>query len=95
MSRPPSEEKTRSAARGPSVRSGPARSSDEVPLLAEIVGSVDVFDALTSARPYRVALTAEEAGKYLLLQAEVGKFCRRHVEAFLDTLGTAEICLAS
>ena len=30
---------------------------DEVPLLAQIVGIVDVFDALTSERPYRVALS--------------------------------------
>jgi putative two-component system response regulator len=68
---------------------------DEVPLLAQIVGIVDVFDALTSVRPYRVALSDEEAGKYLLRQAETGKFSRRHVEAFLDTIGNAEVCLAS
>ena len=68
---------------------------DEVPLLAQIVGIVDVFDALTSVRPYRVALDAEEAGKYLLRQAQAGKFCGRYVEAFLDTLGTSEIGLAS
>ena len=68
---------------------------DEVPLLAQIVGIADVFDALTSVRPYRVALDAEEAGKYLLRQAQAGKFCGRYVEAFLDTLGTSEIGLAS
>ena len=68
---------------------------DEVPLLAQIVGIVDVLDALTSVRPYRVALSDEEAGKYLLRQAQAGKFSRRHVEAFLDTIGNAEIGLAS
>jgi putative two-component system response regulator len=68
---------------------------DDVPLLAQIVGIVDVFDALTSVRPYRVALTDEDAGKYLVRQAQIGKFSRRHVEAFLDTIGNGEICLAS
>ena len=59
---------------------------DEVPLLAHIVGIVDVFDALTSSRPYRTALSNDRAGQYLLEQAEAGKFARRYVEAFLDTL---------
>jgi putative two-component system response regulator len=59
---------------------------DEVPLLAQIVGIVDVFDALTSVRPYRVALRKEEAGQYLVSQAAEGKFDRRYVDAFLDTL---------
>ena len=54
-----------------------------------------LFDALTSVRPYRVALTDEDAGKYLVRQAQIGKFSRRHVEAFLDTIGNGEICLAS
>jgi putative two-component system response regulator len=34
---------------------------DAIPLLAQIVGIADVYDALTSARPYRPALPAEEA----------------------------------
>jgi putative two-component system response regulator len=59
---------------------------DAVPLLAQIVGIVDVFDALTSLRPYRTALSSKDAGRYLLEQAAEGKFARRHVEAFLDTL---------
>jgi putative two-component system response regulator len=70
------------------------RGSD-VPLLAQIVGIVDVFDALTSVRPYRVALTPEEAGGYLVRQAQAGKFSPHHVEAFLDTLTATEIGLAS
>lgn len=59
---------------------------DEVPMLAHIVGIVDVFDALTSERPYRIALSHEEAGKYLLNEAAQGKFARGYVDAFLDTL---------
>jgi len=61
---------------------------DDVPLLAHIVGIVDVFDALTSLRPYRTALSNDQAGRYLLEQAAAGKFARRYVEAFLDTLNT-------
>jgi hypothetical protein len=42
-----------------------------------------------------VALTDEEAGKYLLRQVQTGKFSGRHVEAFLGAIGNAEVCLAS
>jgi cyclic di-GMP phosphodiesterase len=59
---------------------------DDVPLLAQIVAIVDVFDALTSARPYRAALPPEEAVQHLLRDAEQGRFARRYVDAFLDTL---------
>jgi len=64
---------------------------DDVPLLAHIVGIVDVFDALTSLRPYRTALSNDQAGRYLLEQAAAGKFARRYVEAFLDTLNTHDL----
>ncbi len=60
---------------------------DEVPLLAQIVGICDVFDALTSHRPYRPALAAEEAARHLLKEAEQGKFRRDHVETFLTVAG--------
>ena len=35
--------------------------ADEIPIAAQIVGIVDVFDALSTARPYRPALTREAA----------------------------------
>ena len=68
---------------------------EEVPLLAQIVAIVDVFDALTSSRPYRTALTPEEAGGHLIRQARAGKFCPHHVEAFLDTLDAENLYRAS
>lgn len=40
-----------------------------IPLLARIFTVVDVFDAITSARPYRTALSREEALEYLKDQA--------------------------
>jgi putative two-component system response regulator len=64
---------------------------DEVPILAQIVGIVDVFDALTSERVYRTALTPEAAGQYLAGEAGKGKFDRRYVEAFLDTLAIVRV----
>jgi putative two-component system response regulator len=60
---------------------------DQVPVLAQIVGIVDVYDALTSRRPYRGALSSEEAGKHLRDEMAQGKFARHYVEAFLDVIG--------
>ena len=42
---------------------------DEIPLLARIFTIVDVYDAITSPRPYRTALSPEEALEYLSAQA--------------------------
>ena len=64
-------------------------SGDAVPLLAQIVGIVDVFDALTTTRPYRVALSAEEAVRLLREDARAGRFAHPHVEAFVQTLRAA------
>ena len=57
---------------------------EEVPLLAQIVCIADVYDALTSHRPYRPALSCEEAARHLLQDAAEGKFLRVHVETFLE-----------
>jgi putative two-component system response regulator len=59
---------------------------DEIPLLAQIVGIVDVYDALTSQRPYRPALSHEEAVAFILDETNAGRFNRRYVDVFLDTL---------
>jgi len=45
---------------------------DEIPLLAQIMGVVDVFDALTSDRPYRAALTRDAACAELDREARQG-----------------------
>ena len=62
---------------------------DDVPILAQIVGIVDVYDALTSARSYRPAWPVDEAMRYLTKEVEKGRFLARYVEAFLDTLTVA------
>src|SRR5438034_263953 len=57
---------------------------DEIPLLARIVTVVDVFDALTSDRPYRKALSTEAAYRIMRDDA-AGGWCEPvFVEAFID-----------
>jgi HD-GYP domain-containing protein (c-di-GMP phosphodiesterase class II) len=56
--------------------------SDHIPLPARIVAVADVYDALTSRRPYKAAWLSEEAVKYL--QAHRGvHFDPGLVDAFL------------
>ena len=62
---------------------------DEVPLLAEIVGIVDVYDALTSARSYRPAWSEADAIRYLREEVTKGKFHGQYVETFIATLAAA------
>lgn len=62
---------------------------DEVPVLAQIVGIVDVYDALTSLRPYRGPLSPDVAVEHLRREMDEGKFDRRYVEAFLDAVRPA------
>ena len=64
---------------------------DAIPQLAQIVGVVDVFDALTSARPYRSALRLEDAVHHLLMEVEQGRMSRVYVQAFLDTMRWADV----
>ena len=59
---------------------------EEIPLAARIFAVVDVFDALTSDRPYRKAWKKEEALAYLREQS--GKhFFPEAVKSFLEMLG--------
>ena len=45
---------------------------EEVPLLAQIIGVVDVYDALTTPRPYQDTLTAKQAIRVLRDQVDRG-----------------------
>ena len=58
----------------------------EVPLLAQIVGVVDVFDALTTERPYRAARPVEEAFQILTDEATKGWRDRVLVDAFVNVV---------
>ncbi len=56
----------------------------EVPLLAQIIGVVDVFDALTTERPYRAARPVDEAFEVLTDESSKGWRDRALVDAFVD-----------
>ncbi|MBM3770848.1 MAG: response regulator [Acidimicrobiia bacterium] len=56
---------------------------DAVPLLAQIMGVVDVFDALTTPRPYKEALPFDRAHQMLLEEAARGWRSQELVEVFI------------
>ena len=55
---------------------------DAIPLLAQIIGIVDVFDAITTARPYKAAAPAERGFEELAVEAARGWHRRDLVDAF-------------
>ncbi len=55
----------------------------EVPLLAQIVGIVDLFDAVTTSRPYRSALPREYAFSELRSECARGRRDPQLVEPFI------------
>jgi putative two-component system response regulator len=55
---------------------------DEIPLLAQIMSVVDVFDALTTARPYKAAVPIDQACRELEREAALGWRRRDLVNAF-------------
>jgi putative two-component system response regulator len=57
---------------------------DAIPLLAQVTAIADVFDALTTLRPYKAAVSAEEAFAELVREAERGWHQRGLVDAFVD-----------
>jgi putative nucleotidyltransferase with HDIG domain len=63
---------------------------EEIPLAARIFAVVDVFDALTSDRPYRRAWSIREALDYIKEQAGQ-HFDPQVVEAFLRLYGTGSL----
>lgn len=60
----------------------------EVPLLAQIVSVVDVFDALTTERPYRAARPVEEAFQVLADESARGWRDRVLVDAFVNVVAS-------
>jgi putative two-component system response regulator len=56
---------------------------DRIPLLAQITAIVDVFDALTTARPYKIAVSAPRACEELAAEAARGWHQHELVRAFL------------
>ena len=61
---------------------------EEIPIGARIIAVVDAFDAMTSDRPYRRAMTVAEATR-VLREERGGHFDPRVVDAFLAVLDEA------
>jgi cyclic di-GMP phosphodiesterase len=59
-------------------------SGDKIPLLAQIITVVDVFDALTTERPYRRALSVAAARRTMRMEAQEGAYSLDLVNRFLD-----------
>ena len=64
---------------------------DEVPLLAQIIGAVDVFDAVTHRRPYQATRSAGEAVQLLREQVERGWRQPAIVETFAGIIGAGQL----
>lgn len=65
---------------------------DAIPLLAQILSVVDVFDALTTERPYKAALSHADAFAELRREASLGWRRRDLVDAFIQiTRDTGQI----
>lgn len=59
---------------------------DALPPLAQVVGLVDVFDALTTDRPYRRALSVDAACAHLLADVRHGRRQADLIDCFLSVL---------
>jgi len=56
---------------------------EDIPLLSRIVSVVDAYDAMTSDRPYRKAMTREDAVKELLINKDA-QFDSEIVKLFIE-----------
>jgi putative two-component system response regulator len=59
---------------------------DAIPLAAQIIGIVDLFDAMTTTRPYRAARPRDEAFRELQREASIGRRRPDLVERFIAVM---------
>ena len=64
---------------------------DEIPLVAQIIGIVDVFDAVTNERPYHHAQSHDAALQLLRQQADRGWRDRAIVETLAAIIGAGQL----
>jgi putative two-component system response regulator len=63
---------------------------EAIPLLARILQTVDVYDALTTERPYKKALSHEESARVMRREAEAGLWDASLVQEFLNMIVRAQ-----
>jgi putative two-component system response regulator len=68
---------------------------DAVPVLAQITGIVDVYDALTTDRPYRTRVTHDAACAELRREVQLGWREARLVEAFIALAQSGRLSLTA
>ena len=64
---------------------------EEIPIHARIIGIVDCFDALTTKRPYRDALSDEEAIRIMQEETERGLWDPEIMDVFLSIVETPKV----
>ncbi len=64
---------------------------DQIPLLAQVVGIVDVFDAVTTRRPYQEAMPLDHAVEVLRSHARMEWRRRDLVEGFADIVESGRL----
>ena len=62
---------------------------EQIPLIARITQIVDIFDALTTTRPYKPAWTAEQSLRTMRAEAERGWIDRRLLREFDHYISSA------
>jgi putative two-component system response regulator len=65
--------------------------SSQIPLLPRVLQVVDVYDALRTARPYKPALTHEQAHRTMRVEAENGLWDEDLVAAFFSLLAKRRV----
>lgn len=64
---------------------------EEIPITARIMTTVDVYDSLTTDRPYRSALSVEEAFSIMQHEVKNGWWDSHLVEEFKNLISTARV----
>ena len=59
---------------------------EDIMIEAKIIGIADAFDAMTTSRPYRKAMTKDEAKEELRKDVEAGKYDKKLFKILLDII---------
>lgn len=62
---------------------------EAIHVVARIVGVADIYDALTTDRPYRKAMSKEKAIEIMLQEVDMGKLDGKIVETLIEYLGAS------